>query len=182
EMLLILAPRKPERFEIVFQKLRDAGIPAVRRSQLGRHVQRERPSVLLLDSMGELAGLFRFADVVFMGGTLADRGGHNILEPAAAGCATVIGPHMENFASIADEFRQAGAARAIKEARDLSEAVAALLSDAREGTRMGAIARELAVARRGATARAVAEILRVRDEAVPRWQGRGPAWPLMWLL
>jgi len=182
DLLLILAPRKPERFDVAAQKLRAAGIPTLRRSGLAPRAKLKTPGVLLLDSMGELASLFRFADIVFMAGTLADRGGHNILEPAAAGCATIIGPHMENFAAIADEFRRAGAVRVIEGAAELAGAAAELLSDSVRRSRMGAIARELALAKRGATARAVREILRVRDEAIPQWRGRGPAWPVMSLL
>ena len=67
------------------------------------------PGVLLLDTIGELAALFESADVVFMGGTLAMRGGHNILEPAYFGKPIIVGPHMENFAAIAEEFHRAGA-------------------------------------------------------------------------
>ena len=67
------------------------------------------PGVLLLDSMGELGALFEHATVVFMGGTLASRGGHNILEPAYFGKPVIAGPHMENFAAIAEEFTSSGA-------------------------------------------------------------------------
>ena len=67
------------------------------------------PGVLLLDTIGELSGLFGRGDVVFMGGTLVHRGGHNILEPAAFGRAVVTGPHMENFSEIAASFREADA-------------------------------------------------------------------------
>ena len=65
--------------------------------------------MLLLDTIGELGGLFRFAKAVFMGGSLATRGGHNVLEPAAFGKPVIVGPHMENFRAIADRFPEAGA-------------------------------------------------------------------------
>ena len=65
--------------------------------------------MLLLDSIGDLAALFERADVVFMGGTLAPRGGHNILEPAAFAKPIVVGPHMENFREIRDLFAEAQA-------------------------------------------------------------------------
>ena len=64
---------------------------------------------MLLDSIGELAGLFERATVVFMGGTLPQRGGHNILEPAYFGKPVIVGPHMENFAEIMQEFSAADA-------------------------------------------------------------------------
>src|SRR4029077_6439140 len=64
------------------------------------------PAILLLDSIGELSGLFAPATVVFMGGTLADKGGHNILEPAIFGKPVIAGPHLENFREIAGHFER----------------------------------------------------------------------------
>ena len=101
-LLLMLAPRKPERFDLVARKLDEAGMRWVRRSALSLGRSGTRPTgVMLLDSIGELSGLFSRADVVFMGGTLVDSGGHNILEPAMFGKPIVVGPHMENFRDIA---------------------------------------------------------------------------------
>src|SRR5262249_22205018 len=97
-LLLILAPRRPERFEVAEQHLIAAGIPYQLRTRPGVDPKLELPCVLLLDSIGELAGLFPLAGVVFMGGTLARRGGHNLLEPAVCGRAIIAGPHLENFA------------------------------------------------------------------------------------
>jgi len=82
-LLLILAPRRPERFDTAEEKLRAAGLRYARRSRSKLKSDLALPCVVLLDSIGELAGLFPVADVVFMGGTLARRGGHNLLEPAA---------------------------------------------------------------------------------------------------
>ena len=128
-LLVILAPRKPERFDIVAQKLYRSGIPFVRRSRGLADASPRLPGVLLLDSIGELAALFERADVVFIGGTLADRGGHNILEPAFFGKPVIVGPHMENFAAIATEFRAAGALFEIQSASQLGSAVTRLLDD-----------------------------------------------------
>ena len=89
-MLLVLARRKPERFDVVAAKVTVAGIRFTRRSQLPGPF--ELPGVLVLDSIGELSGVFALADVVFMGGTLAARGGHNILEPRL--CAPVMSGHI----------------------------------------------------------------------------------------
>jgi 3-deoxy-D-manno-octulosonic-acid transferase len=99
---LLIAPRRPERFDVVAEKLRAAGVDFIRRSQMEQGG--ESASVVLLDSVGELGALFPYADVVFMGGTLAERGGHNILEPALCGKAVIAGPHLENFAAIRDRF------------------------------------------------------------------------------
>ncbi|MEJ7607847.1 MAG: hypothetical protein WKF37_16650, partial [Bryobacteraceae bacterium] len=100
DLQLVIAPRKPERFEAVAAKLENAAVPFLRRTQLPA----ADAQVLLLDSIGELGGLFPYADVVFMGGTLADRGGHNILEPASCGKPIVVGPHLENFTAIHRHF------------------------------------------------------------------------------
>jgi 3-deoxy-D-manno-octulosonic-acid transferase len=87
--------------------------------------------------MGELSGLFSRADVVFMGGTLAPRGGHNIIEPAMFGKPIIVGPHMENFREIADTFRSAGAIVEIKSGSELARAVNILLQDREHAADLG---------------------------------------------
>ena len=81
-----------------------AGFRCLRRSALDPAAWRDG-EVLLLDTLGELAQVYALASVVFVGGSLVPSGGHNILEPAVAGKAVVVGPHMENFQEIADQFR-----------------------------------------------------------------------------
>ena len=180
--LLLLAPRKPERFDMVAEKLRNSGVNWIRRSQLHAGTRMALPVVLLVDSIGELGSLFPLADAVFMGGTLCDRGGHNLLEPAAAGRATIIGPHMENFAAIAAEFRAAGAVRPIEDAGELAPAILDLMHNADARRQLGARAAGLALSGRGAVQQALASILATRDCAIPRNDERGPAYPLMWIL
>ena len=139
-LLLILVPRKPERFDAAARKLAEAGIPvrAPLRAWTPTHAL-ELPGVLLLDSIGELSGLFALADVVFMGGTLAARGGHNILEPALFARPVIVGPHMENFREIAREFLAAGAARRDRLGRRNSRPPsAALLDDPARAAAIGA--------------------------------------------
>lgn len=172
-MLLILVPRKPERFDTAADALRLRGIAHVRRSQLDAATGLQLPGVLLLDTIGELAALFALADVVFMGGTLARRGGHNILEPAFASRPIVIGPHMENFTAIAREFRAAGAVVEIDSADALAPAIDALFSNASRREELGRRALEIARSKRGVTARAVQEILAAHDRAIPAWNLRG---------
>jgi len=181
-LLLILAPRKPERFDTAAEKLRSAGIRFQRRSQTMMDPNLALPCVLLLDSIGELASVFPMADVVFMGGTLARRGGHNVLEPAACGRAIVCGPHLENFASIAAEFREQRAMVEIETTGDLARAVEGLLEDPQRRERLGARAAELAGRHRGATAKAAEEILRRQDLFVPIGKPRGVMAPLLWML
>jgi 3-deoxy-D-manno-octulosonic-acid transferase len=177
DVLLILVPRKPERFEIAAQKLEAAGVPFVRRTALNGSAP-----VLLLDTIGELAGLFDLADVVFMGGTLASRGGHNILEPALFGKPVIVGPHMENFRAIAEDFVQAGAVVEIASADELAPAVARVLDHPGD---LGARAKACAEAERGATGRAVAAVRELYDSGVPRrvhWEPwRTISWALSWV-
>jgi tetraacyldisaccharide 4'-kinase len=156
DLLLILAPRKPERFDTAARKLEAAGIRYLRRSRLRGSETLALPAVLLLDTIGELSGLFSVADAVFMGGTLARRGGHNILEPAFFAKPVIAGPHMENFQAIADEFRAAGAYVEIGDAAVLAGAVARVLEAPEWAREIGRRGRVAAEARGGATARAVA--------------------------
>jgi len=178
-LLLILAPRKPERFGAVAEKLTRAGVAFTRRSSLAPLAL---PGVLLLDTIGELAGLFETADAVFMGGTLARRGGHNILEPAYFGKPIIVGPYMENFAAIADEFHRAGALAPIENPAELGNAVTQLLAD---GSALGLRARALAQAKRGVTARIACEIWKAFSEGVPTPPHKLPArlilTPLSWI-
>jgi 3-deoxy-D-manno-octulosonic-acid transferase len=111
---------------------------------------------MLLDTIGELASTFSFASVVFMGGTLVPRGGHNILEPAAASRAIVFGPHMENFREIASLFLNADAAIQVRDANELASAVGRLLTDAAATATLGENARTIIERNTGATGRVMA--------------------------
>jgi 3-deoxy-D-manno-octulosonic-acid transferase len=160
DALLVLAPRKPERFAEAAAVIEQAGWPVIRRSELGEEgsagaLQRGpggRCSVLLLDSLGELAALYRLADAVFVGGSLVPSGGHNPLEPAAVGKAPMFGPSMENFRDIAAEFLRAGAAVQAGSGAELGAAWTNMLGDDRRRALMGDQARALVERHRGATA------------------------------
>jgi 3-deoxy-D-manno-octulosonic-acid transferase len=166
-LLMILVPRRPDRFDVVARKLEAAGVPFVRRSALPAAGVPPLPAVLLLDSMGELGRLFALADLVFMGGTFPRRGGHNILEPAFFGKPVVAGPHMENFAAIADEFTRAGALVRVERAEQLGGVLSRLLDDAEERGRVGLLGRELAAAKRGVTGRVTQRLVQHYLRAVP---------------
>jgi tetraacyldisaccharide 4'-kinase len=109
------------------------------------------PGVILLDTIGELAGLYPLADVVFVGGSIAPRGGHNILEPAAAGVAIVTGPHMQNFESITSDFLTASAMVQVQGKAELETEVRRLLANPERAADMGDRARRLVEANRGAS-------------------------------
>ncbi len=181
-LMLILAPRKPAAFGDAAAKLASAGVGYLRRSHLKEGDTLPVPGVLLLDSIGELSGLFSVADVVFMGGTLADRGGHNILEPALFAKPIVIGPHMENFRAIAADFRAAGACVEIQGAAELADAIGRLLDSPAAAQEIGRQAYNCAQAKRGASEGAVALVRELYDRGLPRFRHALPvealAWPL----
>jgi 3-deoxy-D-manno-octulosonic-acid transferase len=147
--LLIIAPRKPERFDDVERMVRRAGWNVARRKEL-RVDAEPRNDVVILDTMGELAQLFQVATVVFVGGSLVDSGGHNILEPAVFGKPIVFGPHMDNFAEIARTFLDNGAAVQVGSGRELESTLLELLGDPVRRASLGAAARALVEANRGA--------------------------------
>jgi 3-deoxy-D-manno-octulosonic-acid transferase len=164
--LLILAPRKPEQFDNAAAIVTDSGQKLLRRRDLilngaGNAALPEPVRVFLLDSLGELAGLYRLADAVFVGGSLVPGGGHNILEPAAFSKVPVYGPSMENFREMSAKFLAAGAAIQVKSPEDLGVAWRALLREPERAARMGASARGLVERNRGATLRVLEEIERV---------------------
>src|SRR5262245_21499191 len=159
--LLIIAPRKPQRFGDVERLMRRAGWNVARRTEL-RVDAEPRNDVVVLDTIGELAQLFQVATAVFVGGSLVDAGGHNILEPAVFGKPIVFGPHMQNFAEIAAAFLDHQAAIEVRNARELESALLGLLGDPVRRARLGAAARALVEANRGArskTMTAIAQLL-----------------------
>ena len=178
--LLVLAPRKPECFDEAAEYIDESHRKFIRRSRLPipgptqpRAVQPsdgftipDDVTVLLLDSIGELASLYGLADGAFVGGSLVSSGGHNILEPAAFGKIPVFGPSMENFAEIAARFVAAGAALQVESPEDAGVAWIELLRDPERMKKMGETARRLVEDSRGATVRAMAELAKQIDGAV----------------
>jgi 3-deoxy-D-manno-octulosonic-acid transferase len=165
--LLIIAPRKPQRFEDAERLARRAGWNVARRSEL-RVDAEPRYDVVVLDTIGELAQLYQVATVVFVGGSLVDSGGHNILEPAVFGKPIVFGPYMQNFAEIAQTFLENGAAIQVRSGRELEPTLVELLGDPVRRARLGAAARALVEANRGArvkTLAAIAQLLPPDDPA-----------------
>jgi tetraacyldisaccharide 4'-kinase len=171
---LIIAPRKPERFDSVAKKLDASGLRWTRRTDL----RDPSADVLLLDSIGELAGAFTYADVVFMGGTLSEMGGHNILEPALAGKPVVAGPHLENFREIEKHFMEQQAVMRIADGAELGGAIARAFEDASLGPR-GLAAAEM---KRGAARRAAGAVMELYETCYPEKRPAQPAWMFLWLL
>ncbi len=119
--LLVLAPRHPERWDEADALLRTRKVNAVRRSRIPQDGGTPgKPDVVLLDSLGELAGLYRIAAGAFIGGTLVPTGGHNPLEPARFGVPVAVGPSMHNFRDMAERFDKSKAWRRVADADELA--------------------------------------------------------------
>jgi 3-deoxy-D-manno-octulosonic-acid transferase len=170
--MLILAPRKPERFGEAEALARAEGFRVLRRNELAVDAE-PRADVVVLDTLGELAHLFHVATVVFVGGSLVDHGGHNILEPAVHGKPIVFGPFMQNFAEIAATFLNSQAAIQVADASELTTVVVRLMGDPVERARLGAAARALVEANRGAKPRTLEAIFSL----LPAPAGRGVVRP-----
>ena len=155
--LLVIAARQPQRFADVERLCRQEGLATIRRSELPIDAE-PRADAVVLDTIGELAHLYQVATVVFIGGSLVPAGGHNILEPAVFGKPIVFGPHMENFGEIADAFLANGAAVQVRDERELDETIVSLMGDPVRRARLGAAARALIEANRGAKEKTLAVI------------------------
>lgn len=154
DLLLILAPRHPDRLAAVEAVIAANGLAVVRRSALAR-ARGGAKEVVLLDTVGELSALYAVGSVTFVGGSLIPRGGHNLLEPALHGRPVLFGPHMENFAEASSIFVEHGAAVQVNDAEELARQLARLLRDPAARDRMGKAALEALAAHRGACERTV---------------------------
>ena len=167
DLLLVLAPRHPERFEAVAGLLGAAQFPWVRRSKWythppGAHDGLAGGSIVLLDTIGELASVYSLASVAFVGGSLVPAGGHNPLEPAQFAIPIVMGPHYANFRAITDDLRAHDAIR-ISSREELAKAIIELLSNREDAHEMGERARKVFEQQAGATARSLQALREILD-------------------
>lgn len=170
-LVMIIVPRHPERFQAVYQLLNMTNNSVLKRSEMETHQKIKPPQspftlkghrgkkrggkgtgveILLGDSMGEMMRYFACADLVFMGGTFVPTGGHNILEPAAIGLPIVYGPHMFNFNAISELFVHYQAALQVMDKVSLEKALNTLLSDKDLADEMAKRAKQLIVKNAGA--------------------------------
>src|SRR5690606_1232324 len=156
EALLILVPRHPERFDAVARLIEQTGFAFSRRSR-GVIVDSDS-AVLLGDTMGELLFLFGCADAAFVGGSLVERGGHNMLEPAAWSLPILTGSSDFNFREISALLQRAGALRQCDSAEQIADQLEVLFSIPEERARRGAAARAVVEGNRGALQRLLDEI------------------------
>ena len=150
-LLLILVPRHPERFDRVTALTHRTGFKTLRRSEqlpCSSDIQ-----VLVVDTMGELPLFYAACDVAFVGGSLIQSGGHNLLEPAALGRAVVTGPHFFNFNEITQQFLRANAAIEVSNTEELADTISSLLDNSEQRAQMGEAGLKLIAASQGASAR-----------------------------
>jgi len=147
-LTLVLAPRHPERVAEVERLVRERRLQPVRRSELPK--SQARGAVIIVDTVGELAQIYRVASVVFVGGSLAPTGGHNMLEPALLRKPVLFGPHTTNFRESAELLVEAEGALVARDGAELEAHMGALLMDAERRRLMGEAAFKAVAGRRGA--------------------------------
>jgi 3-deoxy-D-manno-octulosonic-acid transferase len=197
DLRLILVPRHKERFQDVAELVHQRGLPLLRRSQLtataspvapntdasgaanataveaaaSHPASAHRPSsgspVLLLDTLGELAACWGLADIAFVGGSLTNRGGQNMLEPAGYGAAVLFGPNTWNFKDITEALLSRDAARVVSGPEELARTLRELLHDPALAERLGNAARGFVAEQRGATVRTVGRIAELVPDDIP---------------
>ena len=171
DAVLIMAPRHPERADEVRSIAARHGFDVALRTALPAEETSRGPDVVVVDTIGELPRLFQLATLVFVGGSLVPAGGHNILEPAVFGKPIVFGPHMDNFREIADLFVARSAAEQVTSSSALAGALVALLADPVRRASLGAAARALVDANRGARTKTLAIIADILPPGAPGAQG-----------
>ncbi|MDG2155007.1 MAG: glycosyltransferase, partial [Gammaproteobacteria bacterium] len=156
DALLLLVPRHPERFDDVAKLLRKSGVKTVRRSS--KKLCETDTQVLLCDSMGEMMVFYAAADLVFLGGSLVDIGGHNLLEPAALGKAIICGPSVSNAKDVAEMLIAAGALQLVENSDQLSHGLHELFANPSSRHDLGKNALKAVERNRGALDRLMAVI------------------------
>ena len=156
--LLVIAPRRPERFEEVARLVAARGFSLRRHSDRASVTPPPAADVLLVDQLGELLPYYAAADAAFVGGSLVPVGGHNLLEPAALGKPVLAGPHTGNAPDVAARLRSVGGLAIVEGAGSLAGALGELLGDAALARRRGDAAAAVVAANGGATTRALEAI------------------------
>lgn len=147
DALIVIVPRHPERFDEVYKLAEKYNIKIVRRSQ---NTPCNDCAILLGDSMGEMMSYFEIADIVFMGGSLVDTGGHNMLEPAALSKPIIFGPNVFNFSEISSNLLAQNASIQVQNADELLTEVSALLTDDEKAKTLGKNANQYFKSQQGA--------------------------------
>lgn len=158
-LLMVLAPRHPQRFPEVERLLKKHNVRYEKKSAMNGR-EEEEADVIFLDTMGELSALYSAADIAFIGGSLVDAGGHNLMEPARYRKPILFGPHMTNFAGIAEEMKRKGGGIEVSGREDLIREISALLADRAKARRVGELAYSVVEGDRGVMERTMALVAR----------------------
>ena len=143
DLQMVLAPRHPQRFAEVERLLKASGLAFEKKSQVnGQNFV--LPDVFFLDTVGELQKFYAAGDIAFVGGSLVDVGGHNLLEPARVRRPVLFGPYMANFAALAHEMKKRGGGIEVRDTEDLVRAITDLLNDTNKRVAMGETAYQVA--------------------------------------
>jgi 3-deoxy-D-manno-octulosonic-acid transferase len=162
ELVLVLVPRHPERCRGVGEMLAARGMRHTLRSEVEGSDRELAPGeVLLVNTVGEMLMLYALSDLVFVGGSLVDVGGHNILEASLVRRPVIFGPHMHNFREISLLVRESGGGLQVADGRELAAAVADLIKDGEGRRRMGERGHALLAANAGATERTLSVLRRL---------------------
>lgn len=158
---LMIAPRRPERFNEVAALIQKSGLSWARKTNPPQPGDTDA-AVILLDTIGELRATYSLADVVFVGGSIVDKGGHNVLEPAATGAAVVTGAHTHNFHAVVDLMVEAGAIvqlPPVTTTEEITNVFSNLLASPGDRDALGRRAKQLVTDNQGATDRTIKLIL-----------------------
>lgn len=172
DLRLLIAPRHQERFDEVAALIESTGRRLQRRSKVRGTTDRDpvtaaavRPPVILLDTLGELSTCWPLAEVAFVGGSLSQRGGQNMLEPCAAGAAVIVGPNTWNFKQAVELLTAAGGLVTVSSRGELTDAIRRLLTDRLQAETMRAAAQRAIASQQGATRTTVNLLIRQLGDA-----------------
>ena len=165
-LALIIAPRHLERLGSIEQGFSEKVFSTFRRGKLSDSARRQGSSIILIDTLGELDRLYSLADFIFVGGSLAPVGGHNVLEAAACRKPVFFGPHMSNFQEVADQLKGSGGGIEVGSGKEMGEKMAWLAQHPDEYLKKGESAYLVVSNNRGAVKRNLERIVRWADRAV----------------
>jgi len=169
ELRLILVPRHKERFEETARLVESYGLPLLRRSAIdvengiSNLARYDAKPIILLDTLGELSACWGLADFAYVGGSMSNRGGQNMIEPCAYGAAVCFGPNTRNFRDIVQSLLECNAAKVVKDQLGLTSLLRAWLTDRQSAARQGIAAREFVLSQSGASQKTIDLLLETEE-------------------
>jgi 3-deoxy-D-manno-octulosonic-acid transferase len=155
DLILMLAPRHPERFNEVAQLLDRHGMQSIKKTEIEKNKSRNNHDVILIDTIGDLSKLYSIGTIIFVGGSLVSTGGHNVLEPVSYKKAVIFGPHMENFSEMSRILRESGGGLQVHNQEEFISKARMLLEDDAIRDGLGEVAFEVIAHNQGAITNAM---------------------------